>query len=140
MSNILTFSIRSYNVLLEVQNRLSPEVQPNWTQEPLTLTDALGRVAPIHLELINNWDVLESVLEARFKDMPGERKIKVKKYALWDHNLQRDIVRSDRFESCFFPGRRIDMCILFENPPSPRTSCPNCHWDSCESYGGGSKW
>lgn len=140
MSHILTFSIHSYNVLLNVQDRLSPEVQPNWAQEPITLTDALGRVAPIHLELINNWDILDSVLEARFKNVPGERKIRQKEYALQDRSSKQDIRRDVPFNLCFLPGRRIDMCVLFEDNPCTPTSCPTCCWESTQDFATGGTW
>ena len=29
----------------------------HWPQEPVTLEDALGFIVPIHLELVNSWDV-----------------------------------------------------------------------------------
>ena len=28
-----------------------------WTQDPVILEDALGRVTPFHLELIDSWEV-----------------------------------------------------------------------------------
>ena len=67
-------NFQCYNILRDLQTRVPPEFEPCWIQEPLMLTDALGRVAPVHLELINNWHVLESVLVARFRNIPGGAK------------------------------------------------------------------
>lgn len=50
MTRILTMNFRSFNILLDVQTRVLKEFGPCWIQEPLMLTDALGRVAPVHLE------------------------------------------------------------------------------------------
>jgi hypothetical protein len=61
----------SYKVLLDVQSRIPREFKPCWIQEPVMLTDALGRVAPIHIELVNSWEVFDSVLTARFINLPG---------------------------------------------------------------------
>jgi hypothetical protein len=140
MSNILTVNIRSYKILLDLQARVPPEVQPNWTQKPVTLTDALDREVPIHLELINTWDIWEAVLVARFKDVPGEHKIRQKEYALQDRTSQQDIRRNAPFSSSFLPGRRIDMCVLFEANPGTQMSCPTCGWESTQESATGGTW
>jgi hypothetical protein len=126
MTRIWTLNFRSYNILLELQTRVPPEFKPCWIQDPLILTDALGRVAPVHLELINSWNVLESVLEARFHNVPGERKIKRREYALQDRFSQLDIERSASFDSCFLPGRRVDMSMVFMGGNTSGAICPGC--------------
>jgi hypothetical protein len=130
MTRIWTLNFRSYNILLELQTRVPPEFEPCWIQEPLILTDALGRVAPVHLELINSWTVLESVLEARFHKIPGERKIKRREYALQDRSSQLDIERSASFESCFLPGLKVDMSMVFKGGSASGASCPGCGLES----------
>lgn len=59
MFNIWTVNLKTYNAVMNFQTCIRREFKPCWIQEPLILTDALGRVAPIHLELINSWDVFE---------------------------------------------------------------------------------
>ncbi|CZR63443.1 uncharacterized protein PAC_13340 [Phialocephala subalpina] len=125
MTNIWTLSFGSYGILLDLQTRVPREFGPCWIQEPLTLTDALGRVAPIHLELINSWEVFEAVLEARFLNFPGDRKIKRREYAISDGSSEQDLVRPQSFASAFLPGRCIDMCVLFQEQESGN-SCPGC--------------
>lgn len=125
MNKIWTVSFGSYKILLDLQTRVPREFGPCWIQEPLTLTDALGRVAPIHLELVNSWDVFEAVLEARFLNFPGENKIKSGEYAISDGKSEQDLERSQAFASAFLPGRRIDMCVLFREQIS-NNSCPGC--------------
>ena len=125
MIKIWTLSFRSYKILLDLQTRVPREFEPCWIQQPLIFTDALGRTAPVHLELINTWDVLEAVLVARFRNVPGERKVRSKEYALQDHITQKDLDRSALFESCFLPGRRVDMSMIFTQSHSSIT-CPGC--------------
>jgi hypothetical protein len=103
------------------------------------LTDALGRIAPVHLELINSWGVLESVLEARFHNIPGERKIKRKEYALQERSSQRDIQRSASFNSCFLPGSKVDMSMIFKQIHSA-AHCPGCGKESRQAAAVNSKW
>lgn len=140
MRRILALNFRSYNILLELQTRVPREFEPCWIQEPLILTDALGRIAPIHLELINSWDVWESVLEARFRNLPGERKIKRKEYALQDRFSQLDIEMSASFESCFLPGRRVDMSMVFRQGISPSACCPGCGMEACRENTMAAAW
>jgi hypothetical protein len=141
MTKIWTLNFRNYNVLLDLQARVPREFGPCWIQEPLMLTDALGRVAPVHLELINSWEVLDSVLSARFRNIPGEQKVSRKEYALQDRNSSRDIERTARFEACFFPGRKVDMSMVFSRGNNTSsTSCPGCKMDSGQDSGIASVW
>lgn len=115
MTNIWTLSFGSYGILLDLQTRVPREFGPCWIQEPLTLTDALGRVAPLHLELVNSWEVFEAVLEALFLNFLGDRKIKRREYAISDGSSEQDLVRSQSFVSAFLPGRCIDCVYCFKN-------------------------
>jgi hypothetical protein len=134
MSRIWTLNFKTYNAVVEIQSRLPKELGPCWLQEPLILTDALGRVVPIHIELINSWAALDSVLVARFIDLPGEAKIGRGEYAIHEPNLELDIQRTQPFEACFLPGRRLVMMMVFwdENDLSgtPNNSCPSCKTES----------
>ncbi|KAE9373815.1 hypothetical protein N431DRAFT_504374 [Stipitochalara longipes BDJ] len=127
MRRIWMLSFRSYNILLDLQRRVPPEFEKCWIQEPLILTDAIGRVAPVHLELINSWEVLESVLAARFRNIPGgERKIEDKEYALQDRKSLKDLERNVPFEACFMPGGYVDMAMIFQGGQIRGNSCPAC--------------
>ncbi len=103
------------------------------------MTDALGRVAPIHLELVNSWEVFDAVLEARFLNLPGENKVKSGEYALSDSASGRDLLRSQEFVSAFLPGGRIDMCMLFQERESDN-SCPGCHERNKTGESAGTTW
>jgi ankyrin repeat protein len=140
MARIWTLNFRSYNILLELQTRVPREFEPCWIQEPLILTDALGRIAPVHLELINSWVVLESVLEARFHNIPGQYKIKRREYALQDRSSQLDIQRSASFESCFLPGRKVDMSMVFKQGHSMGAYCPGCRMECRQGAAVASIW
>jgi len=127
MKRIWILSFRSYNILLDLQTRVPPESAQCWIQEPLILTDAIGRVVPVHLEFVNSWEVLESALAARFRNIPGgERKIKYKEYALQDHKSLKDLERDVPFEACFLPGGKVDMAMIFQGGQAWGNSCPSC--------------
>lgn len=127
MFNIWTINFKTYNTVTGLQTRIPRAFKPCWIQEPVILTDALGRVVPIHLELINSWDVFESVLIARFDQLPGQNKIARREYAIQENSLKLEIDRSQSFESSFLPGRRMDMSMIFKaTDDRNRNSCPSC--------------
>ncbi len=130
MGKIWTLSFKTYNIVVDLQSRIPKQIGPCWIQEPVILTDPLGRVAPIHLELINSWDVFDRVLAARFIGLPGEGKIARREYAIHDQNLERDIQRTQPFTACLLPGSRLDMMLMFQNKKESsdtrRNSCPSC--------------
>lgn len=47
----------TYNAVVSLQARIPPQLDRFWTQEPVMLEDALGRVTPFHLEFIDSWEV-----------------------------------------------------------------------------------
>ena len=47
----------TYNAVLEIQARMPAQLDKCWTQDPVILVDALGRVTPFHLEFIDSWEV-----------------------------------------------------------------------------------
>jgi hypothetical protein len=132
MVRIWTLNIQSYKILLDLQTRVPREFGPCWIQEPLMLTDALGRIVPVHLEMINSWEVFDAVVAARFRNLPGERKIRYREYALQDRGSLRDLQRSEPFEASFLPGRRVDMSMIFEQNHSVIRSCPGCRTETEE--------
>jgi len=142
MSRIWTLNFKTYSSIIDLQSRIPKEFGPCWIQEPLILTDALGRVAPIHLELINSWDVFDNVLAARFIDLPGEGKVARGEYAIHEPNLVRDLERSQPFAACFMPGNRLDMMMVFraENDSTPKNSCPGCKTVSEEGSSSSMQW
>lgn len=144
MGKIWTLSLNIYNVVVDLQSRMPKELGPCWIQEPVILTDALGRVVPIHLELINSWDVFDSVLTARFTNLPGEGKIARREYAIHEQNLERDIQRTQPFTACFLPGHRLDMMVVFqdktESSDTLKNSCPSCKTDSKGQSSSMTKW
>jgi hypothetical protein len=88
-------------------------------------TDALGRVAPIQLELINTWEAFESVLAARFLNIRGQKKLQRREYALQGKDATEDIERSRPFETRFVPGYDVNMCFSFK-AAIPTNGCPKC--------------
>ena len=47
----------TYNAVTALQARIPAQLDRTWTQDPVTLEDALGRVSRFHLEFIDSWEV-----------------------------------------------------------------------------------
>lgn len=128
-------------------NQLPAQLDRFWTQEPALFEDALGRVTPIRVEFLENWEVsfrpatsklfdpdtmmitskaFDAVLEVRFRQCPGHRKIQHKEYALRVKSTNRDIDRSTAFNCTFLPGRHLDMSMIFDDGSGSLSSCPGC--------------
>ena len=78
------------------------------------------------LGLILMGQAFESVLEIRFRQLPGHRKIKQKQYALRANALKRDLDASIDIRNSFLPGQRVDMSMIFNGGPGGSSSCPGC--------------
>lgn len=83
--------------------------------------------------------VFESVLEVRFRQLPGYRKIKQKKYALRANITNKDVERSTAFNRCFLPGQYYDMSMIFDAARA-QNSCPACSLHTEEASDERVKW
>ena len=54
----------TYNAVIALQGRIPPKLDRSWTQDPVMLEDALGRVTRFHLEFVESWEV--SVASLRY--------------------------------------------------------------------------
>ena len=69
--------------------------------------------------------VFDAVLEVRFRQCPGHRKITQKEYALQSKTQTEDIERTVDFRRCFYPGRRVEMFMVFVRIYTWISVCPN---------------
>ncbi len=116
-----------YHLLQDAQSRVPKDLGPFLVQEPVYLEDALGRLLPLTLGLINSRHDLEYVLVWKFKDQPGQNKVIRREYIFQGQNGNQDIEDSRQFHSWFCPGTRLYMSMIFkENGNDDRNSCPGC--------------
>jgi hypothetical protein len=135
MWKILTINFATYRTVVAIQAGLPTHLERSLIQEPFILEDAIGRIAPVHLQFIDSWDAFDAVLELRFRDVHGFAKVRKKEYTLQEHATGREIDRSRHWKSSFLPGQRIDMSLIFKqemsrNQQSATASCPKCQLTS----------
>ena len=148
-------NILTYHAVIVLQTRIPTALGRCWKRAPVTLEDALGRLVPIPLELINSYKVeaavpaplillmakvLESILEVRVRQMPGYYKVKKREYTFRANSLDRDVQQSSAFDSCFLPRQHINMSMVFDNKLSSITTCPGCNHLSGGSSSSEIRW
>ena len=140
MQKIFRLNVKTYTSVLRIESIITSHLEKTLLQEPFILEDAIRRLAPVHMQFITSWQAFDAVLELRFQNFPGERKIKRKEFVLQDHATTCEIDRSYPWEGSFMPGQRVDMSMLFVNRETATTSCPKCSMPSTGSSQSDNQW
>jgi hypothetical protein len=75
------------------------------------------------------------VLQSNFKNIgSGARKIKRGEFAIQDSATKKDIDLSLPWESCFCPGQRVDMSMVFNSIEAFERGCPKCNEDNDDVF------
>lgn len=117
---------RIFDAVTQVQQLLCsipPQIE---REQPVLFEDAHGRLTPFHIEFINSRNAFQAVLEARFENMPGLRKVRNLEYAVQDTQSKRILDLSRPWENIIRPGRKFVMSMVFELPKAVISSCPGC--------------
>lgn len=73
-------------------------------QEPFILEDALGGIAPVHLQSITSWQALEAIMLVRFDGLPGREKIARRRFVLQEQATKKEIPFEQPWETAFRPA------------------------------------
>jgi hypothetical protein len=136
MHRIIAMNIATYHAVISIQSALPGRLERGLIEEPFILEDAIGRIAPVHLQFVTSWDAFNAVLQIRFREMQGFEKVKQKQYGLQDKASKRDIEDSRPWQRAFLPGQRIEMSFLFDTRENENNAnaavCPGCQTPSTE--------
>jgi hypothetical protein len=132
MRRIISINVATYNAVIAIQGSLAGGLERSLIQEPFILEDAIGRVSPVHMQFISSWEAFHAVLDRRFQDVQGYKKVKNKEYILQERASRREISQSCPWDGAVLPGQRVDMSLIFssEEKETVRTSCPSCRTES----------
>lgn len=122
----LQWHVRIFDAVTQMQQLLCsipPQIE---REQPVLFEDAHGRLTPFHVEFINSYNAFQAVLEARFENMPGLRKVRKLEYAMQDSQSKRILDMSRPWESVIRPGRKFLMSMVFQIPKAVISSCPVC--------------
>lgn len=127
MQRTYSMNVVIYDGIRSLQGLLPSHLERTLIEEPFIPEDAVGRLAPVHLQFICSWEAFEDVLEHRFRDFQGvwfQRS-----WILQELATSRDISRNTPWNRAFLPGQKIGMDMIFwthESHDVQDTSCPNC--------------
>ncbi len=78
------------------------------------------------------------MLQSNFKNIgSGARRIKRGEFAIQDTVTKRDLSPSLPWESCFCPGQRVDMSMVFNVTGAFEKGCPKCYEDNDDVFSDG---
>lgn len=126
VQKVLESNMRIFNTVIQIQQlqaSLPPQVD---RQQPILFEDAHERLTPFHVEFINSFAAFQAVLEVRFSQVPGLKKVRGLEYAMQDTASKKALDLSRPWESIFRPGRKVVMSMLFQQVESTISSCPGC--------------
>lgn len=122
----------TYQAVISNQASLPGRLERGLIEEPVILEDALGRIAPVHLQFVTSWDAFDAILEIRFRGFQGHKKIAQGHYGLQDRATGKEVEQSRAWQRAFLPGQRVEMSMVFHhNEPKhsdpANVTCPGCH-------------
>ncbi|MCJ1435867.1 hypothetical protein MMC27_005243 [Xylographa pallens] len=126
-TQILYTNVQVFQMVSRIHSTITTIPGQIERQQPVYLIDALGKYAPFHLEFIRSPEALIAVLKANLsKTGSGPQKIDRGEFALQDSNTKREIMLSDDWETCFFPGQHVEMSMVFNRRSFQESVCPGC--------------
>lgn len=136
VQRVLESNRKIFDTVMEMQQlqaNIPPQIE---RQQPILFEDAHERLTPFHVEFINSFAAFQAVLEARFSQVPGLKKVKSLEYAMQDTASKKGLDINKPWESIMRPGRRVVMSMLFQQDDSTVSSCPGCFRDNVQGDGG----
>ena len=109
-NKLLQNSLRDIKCSIQIRNAIPAQVL---LQQPVILHDALGQIAPVHLDFIDSAEAFMAVLEIRFQDR-GSRKIRRKEFDLRDAARQNQIDLQKPWRRVFLVREPLESLFLME--------------------------
>jgi hypothetical protein len=109
----------------------------------VTLEDALGRLIPLPVELVDSWDMFDMILSKRFENHPGYKMVAKGEFAIEESISGMEVHREWNWSQCFRPGQKADMTMVFSAPPYLDTAsncCPRCKTKTSAAVGSRAQW
>lgn len=138
MRRTIALNVATYHAIISIQAALPNRLERVLIEEPFILEDPIGRIAPVHLQFVTCWDAFHAVMEHRFLNLQGYKKIQQRKYGLQDRASKREIEQTRAWQGAFLPGQRVNMAIIFESDrvegaDVANTTCPGCQTPSVDN-------
>lgn len=140
-AHIVRTNLRVFQMVHDIQLfilRIPGQVQ---RQQPVYLIDAFNRESPFHLEFVRSAEALVAVLKLNLKETGcGPDMIDRGEFTIKELGTRNSIDITRSWESCFYPGQKVAMSMVFKQPRTVNSSCPRCGKDHGESTGKETVW
>jgi len=136
MRGVMAVNFATYRAVIRLESALPSHLERRLIEDPVILEDPIGRIAPVHPQFITSWDAFNAVLEGRFHDREGYKKMKQREYGLQIRKTGKEIEQSRPWQSAFSPGQHIEMSFVFNQDDVGESSsaiCPGCRTPSSYS-------
>jgi hypothetical protein len=140
-AQIVQTNLRVFHIVHDIQLfilRIPGQVQ---RQQPVYLIDALNKESPFHLEFVRSAEALLAVLKVNLKESGcGPGMIDRGEFVIEELGTQNTIDVTGPWDSCFYPGQRVAMSMIFKQRRKVKSSCPRCGTEHEESTGKETTW
>lgn len=136
-AQIVHTNLRIFQAVHDIHSsilRIPDQVQH---QQPIYLIDPFNMETPFHLEFVRSAEALLAVIKVNLKKSGcGPAMIDRGQFAIEELGTQTSIDLAGPWETCFYPGQRVAMSMIFKQQhqtKSSNTSCPRCGKDNEKS-------
>ena len=140
-AQIVQTNLRVFQIVHDIQLfilRIPGQVQ---RQQPVYLIDAFNKESLFHLEFIRSAEALLAVLKVNIKNSGCDPDIIDRgEFVIEESETQKSIDFTEPWDSCFYPGQRVAMSVIFKQQRTLKSSCPRCGKDHEESTGKEITW
>jgi hypothetical protein len=114
----------------------------------LSVSSRICKVGRGKQEILHHFHVLTdatqallAVLKINLKHIKSASyRIDAGNFAIQDSATKRDVDIEAPWDSCFLPGQRVEMAMIFCDPFMMLRACPNCGTASTNKAGQDSEW
>lgn len=134
-AQIVQTNLRVFQIVHDIQLfilKIPGQVQ---RQQPVYLIDPLNKESPFHLEFVRSKEALLAVLKINLKESGcGPLMVDQGEFTIEEMGTQEEIDLMRPWDSCFYPGQKVIMSMIFKQTPTIATSaCPRCGEEHQES-------
>jgi hypothetical protein len=109
--------------------------------QPVYMTDPFNKESPFHLEFIRSPEALLAVLKLNLKETGcGPAMIDQGDFVIEELGTQTQIDINSSWDSCFYPGQKVAMSMVFKQLEIPETACPRRGQEHNEPAGKQINW
>ncbi|KAH7088813.1 hypothetical protein FB567DRAFT_547668 [Paraphoma chrysanthemicola] len=135
-AQILQTNLRVFQMVYDIQLFVTTIPGQVQRQQPVYFLDPLNRESPFHLEFVRSAEALRAVLKVNLEPTQfGPEMIDRGDFVIEELGTQNPIDITQNWETCFTPGQRVGMSMVFreEVSTSSSSSCPRCRHSTDDS-------